>query len=685
MKRILTIALFLSFITLYSQVPQTISWQGIIQDSDGNNLTGNHNLTIQLYDVPTGGTALWTELHNAVAVDNGLVNLSLGSVTPLNISFDKQYWLEITVGESTPMARMKLNAVPYSLYSARTSGIIANDSIVLKDSLGVTRMVFNPNSGTFKMMDNDTTWYEMKVASPPSFYFTLPNGNMFAENFGRDSRESYLYDENFKLLHYSAEIINIESVLGYQVTTHTESEYSKLPNSDDTYKAIEKIDERIVNFESSDKNYNQIIETQKSYSPNGNLTGKSVVEKRYYKGDNVNKKEIISTTYIYDSDGNEIGKNVKIEEINNEINTNITTETYKNNVLRNRETKTYDTQTNIITDKTETFNSSGTKTTEKTEEIANGKVTNRVSNGSQSTVVEQSHNKLIYSNTGSSNYVKIEEDSYLGKFDVSAYIGGQEKKLLSSDENGVYYGTNNNILTNQLGTTFSGSVTSPGTTTFQGTTYHNGTNYFSGNVYGNNAQWNGDVQIGLNGLSSGTLNCLGPATIGGATTINSNTEINGNLTVDGDLTVEGGMDMSESDMTFNSVKSNNDIQAQGAKKFVIDHPTDITKLIQHAAVEANQVYNFYRGNVQTNELGYATVTMPDYFLSINLSSDISYQLTVIDAVSFPQAVIFEEYDEETNSFIIRASVPYATVCWQVTARRNDSYIQGYPFNDVIDK
>jgi hypothetical protein len=41
MKRILTIALFLSFITLYSQVPQTISWQGILQDSEGNNLNGN--------------------------------------------------------------------------------------------------------------------------------------------------------------------------------------------------------------------------------------------------------------------------------------------------------------------------------------------------------------------------------------------------------------------------------------------------------------------------------------------------------------------------------------------------------------------------------------------------------------------------------------------------------------------
>ncbi len=156
----------------------------------------------------------------------------------MNLPFDTPYWLEIIIGENEPLPRIKLSSVPYSLYSAKSSNVFQNDSLVFKDSLGTTRMVFNPNEGTFKMMNNDTTWYEMKVASPPTFYVTLPNGNKFAENFGWGSREGYLYDENFKLLHYSAEIINIESVLGYQVTTHTESEYSKLPNSDDITKLL---------------------------------------------------------------------------------------------------------------------------------------------------------------------------------------------------------------------------------------------------------------------------------------------------------------------------------------------------------------------------------------------------------------------------------------------------------------
>jgi len=181
MKRfvILLFTFFLSLLFLYSQVPQTISWQGIIQDNEGNLLNEQVNLTLKLFEAGTGGTAVWTELHENHSINNGLANIILGSVTPLQLEFDKQYWLEITVGNSTPMARMKLNAVPYSLYSARTSGIIVNDSIVLKDSLGMTRMVFNPNSGTFKMMDNDTVWYEISVNSPPAQLATNADGSFF--------------------------------------------------------------------------------------------------------------------------------------------------------------------------------------------------------------------------------------------------------------------------------------------------------------------------------------------------------------------------------------------------------------------------------------------------------------------------------------------------------------------------
>lgn len=120
MKHIITtFFLIIISVSLYSQVPQTISWQGILQDSEQKNLSGTYSLTAKLFLASSGGTAIWSETHNNVTVADGLVNLSLGSLTPFNINFDDDYWLEITVGNGTPLPRISLSAVPYAI-RART-------------------------------------------------------------------------------------------------------------------------------------------------------------------------------------------------------------------------------------------------------------------------------------------------------------------------------------------------------------------------------------------------------------------------------------------------------------------------------------------------------------------------------------------------------------------------------------
>lgn len=189
-KYLLILVAILINCTIFAQVPRTINWQGILQDANGNNLDGNFNITVKLFDVVIGGTAVWTESHSDLDIDNGIANIVLGSVNPFGISFDKQYWLEITVGNGTPLPRIKLATVPYSLYSAKSNGVIVNDSLVLKDAQGVTRMVLNPNTGTFKMMNKDTVWYELSVQSPPKTksqngdgtYTTIQNGKEATHN-----------------------------------------------------------------------------------------------------------------------------------------------------------------------------------------------------------------------------------------------------------------------------------------------------------------------------------------------------------------------------------------------------------------------------------------------------------------------------------------------------------------------
>ena len=77
--------------------------------------------------------------------------------------------------------------------------------------------------------------------------------------------------------------------------------------------------------------------------------------------------------------------------------------------------------------------------------------------------------------------------------------------------------------------------------------------------------------------------------------------------------------------------------------------------------------NVYNGNIVTDASGNATITMPDYFETLN--KDFRYQLTVIG--QFAQAIISNEMKD--NSFSIRTDKPNVKVSWQVTGIRHDDY------------
>ncbi len=54
--------------------------------------------------------------------------------------------------------------------------------------------------------------------------------------------------------------------------------------------------------------------------------------------------------------------------------------------------------------------------------------------------------------------------------------------------------------------------------------------------------------------------------------------------------------------------------AFGTKSFHIDHPLDpANKTLTHYSIESNEILNMYRGIVELDENGFATVTLPDYF------------------------------------------------------------------------
>jgi hypothetical protein len=112
----------------------------------------------------------------------------------------------------------------------------------------------------------------------------------------------------------------------------------------------------------------------------------------------------------------------------------------------------------------------------------------------------------------------------------------------------------------------------------------------------------------------------------------------------------------------------------GVKDFKIDHPLDpANKYLVHASVESSEMMNIYSGNVVTDELGVATVKLPDWFEAEN--TDFRYQLTVIGG-RFAQAIVSKEIAD--HQFTISTNASNVKVSWQVTAVREDAYAKAHP-------
>ena len=88
MRRVATYLLFvipflITSIISAASLPSQISYQGRIEDAGGAAVNGMVDLTMRIYRQSAGGTAIWSETHTGVSVDNGLFAVQLGSVTPI--------------------------------------------------------------------------------------------------------------------------------------------------------------------------------------------------------------------------------------------------------------------------------------------------------------------------------------------------------------------------------------------------------------------------------------------------------------------------------------------------------------------------------------------------------------------------------------------------------------------------
>src|SRR5437867_3391137 len=64
-----------------ADVPRLLNYQGRLTDGSGNCFTGTVALRLRFYDAVAGGNALFDETQPAVAVNQGLFTLKIGSAT----------------------------------------------------------------------------------------------------------------------------------------------------------------------------------------------------------------------------------------------------------------------------------------------------------------------------------------------------------------------------------------------------------------------------------------------------------------------------------------------------------------------------------------------------------------------------------------------------------------------------
>jgi len=106
----------------------------------------------------------------------------------------------------------------------------------------------------------------------------------------------------------------------------------------------------------------------------------------------------------------------------------------------------------------------------------------------------------------------------------------------------------------------------------------------------------------------------------------------------------------------------------------VDHPLDpANKYLNHASIESSEMLNIYSGNATTDELGLATVKLPDWFESEN--GDFRYQLTVVGG-RFAQAIVAKEI--ANHEFTISTNASNVKVSWQITGVRQDGYAKAHP-------
>ncbi len=144
MKKIIFGIIFLLFHTLLiSQIPNQISYQGRILDTDGNPVSdGNYLMLFSIWNDATSTDVtklVFSETQN-VSLVNGFFNVNIGSTSDLTgVSWSNTLWLETKIGDDAPYPRTQLTSVPYSFFTLTAETALKADIATTVEDGAITQ------------------------------------------------------------------------------------------------------------------------------------------------------------------------------------------------------------------------------------------------------------------------------------------------------------------------------------------------------------------------------------------------------------------------------------------------------------------------------------------------------------------------------------------------------------------
>lgn len=128
----LTLGLFTT--SAVAKVPSTLTYSGHLSDEDLP-VEGTANAVFELFADQSGGTPAWSETHNGLTVDAGLLTTELGQSTDLTALLTGDvYWLQVTVDGQILLPRTPFRSMPYSRKAAECDTLEGHSADDLKNA-----------------------------------------------------------------------------------------------------------------------------------------------------------------------------------------------------------------------------------------------------------------------------------------------------------------------------------------------------------------------------------------------------------------------------------------------------------------------------------------------------------------------------------------------------------------------